>query len=127
MIDEANFHFQLPCFAIASQWQTRPDGSLVVDDGLRLVTVELDARDHLAVFTDCDLAEDYCEKVPHDGKWGPMGVFTTPALRRILAAVPESCSRVAFDKNPAVSAGRSVPIAALLGILDRGPEPPIRD
>jgi hypothetical protein len=126
-VERSDFLMTLPCYAIAANVTRDASGNVILDDNVRFVAPHGTdpAGQHLAIFTDQALAQNYLEHCDSPPGLRLIAIPTINDLRRLLVR-GHAFDRVWIDLNPKTGLGRNWTIDDLISELDRIPDPPAR-
>lgn len=117
---KSEFLWTFPCFILATQFNRDPQsGSIVFDEGLRVVSLKLtgDSEKQVPVFTDKALAADYAERSPSTGLI-LVELPTPDALKDFLVLAARTFKHAAIDISPKAKFSRLFLIDEILLQID---------
>jgi len=119
-MSKLDFLWTFPCFVLATQFNRDPEtGSVLFDEGFRVVTLELtgDSKKQVPIFTDEALATDYAERSTNTGLT-LVELATPEALKDFLVLAARAFDHAAIDMSPKAKFSRLFLINEILAQID---------
>jgi len=111
-----NFLWSFPCyFLVANQTADPATGEIVLDDNIRFLAPSDGSEQHLAVFTDYDLADEFRQHSPR--YLTPLSCSTPVALELVLLRARGRYRSLTVDVNRKTGIGRQFDLEAALVTL----------
>lgn len=110
-METTGFLWTFPSFALATNVTIDPvTGGVLLDDNIRFIAPCMPTEQHIAIFTDSDLAEEYRELCNRDLDLHLLPLADPEALRSFFIRARGRFRNAVIDPNPKTRIGRIVPL-----------------